>query len=58
MSSDCNAYLNFCDESFSQKNCFGRGVKESFIIVSFDESLGTLSNYDDDDDDEDNFKKQ
>ena len=39
MSSDCNASLNFCDESFSQKNCFGRGVKESFIIVSFDETL-------------------
>ena len=33
MSSDCNVSLNFCDESFSQKNCFGRGVKGSYQVI-------------------------
>ena len=27
---------------FPKKNCLGRGVEESFIIASFDESLSKL----------------
>ena len=42
MSSDCNVALNFVTNRFPKKNCLGRGVKESFIIASFDESLSKL----------------